>query len=105
MGEESSQKQLLLRIHDLEDRLDVDVETIKLLEAEGLANRDEITQLKTALTACRQIGAAIGILMNAHGVNEAKAFAALCRVSQDSNIKVRDLALRVIEERKLPGVV
>jgi AmiR/NasT family two-component response regulator len=105
MDEELSRHQMQLRIHDLEDQVDVEAETVRLLEAEGLANRDEIANLEAALAACRRIGVAVGILMNAHGVSEAKAFAALRRVSQDSNVKVRDLAVRVIEAGHLPGVV
>jgi hypothetical protein len=52
--------------------------------------------LEFALVTNRRIGIAVGILMCRLGVTEDRAFAVLCKHSQDHNVKVRDLAEEVI---------
>jgi AmiR/NasT family two-component response regulator len=42
---------------------------------------------------------AIGIVMERYGVEEDRAFAFLVRVSQDSNVKLREVAADIIAER------
>ena len=58
--------------------------------------------LQRALQHSRDIGAAIGILMARHKLTQEQAFAALRRVSQDSNRKLYSIAQNVIETRELP---
>lgn len=70
-----------------------------------MAHTDSAQQaadLKQALGASRQIGAAIGILMAAHGVPEETAFAMLRAVSNRLNRKLRDIAAEVTDSRRLP---
>ena len=55
-----------------------------------------IEQLEQALESSRTIGAAIGILMATLGVDQVTAFAALKRTSQDDNIKLRELAAKMV---------
>lgn len=48
------------------------------------------------------IGIAQGILMQRYGMGEGTAFEVLRRYSNQDNVKLRDLAQRVIAERALP---
>jgi ANTAR domain-containing protein len=83
-------------ISDLEDKAGVDRAVITQLEADGIVDRKEIEGLRIALTSCRRIGVAIGVVMVKRSVNEDEAFAILSTVSQDTHRKVRDLADDVI---------
>jgi len=64
--------------------------------------QQEVQQLRVALDSNRRIGAAIGILVIAHNCTEDEAFHVLRRASQRLNIKLRDVAERVIEARGQP---
>jgi AmiR/NasT family two-component response regulator len=59
--------------------------------------------LATALTTSRQIGTAIGILMNARRITADDAFELLRGSSQQLNRKLRDVALEVTETGTLPS--
>ena len=63
---------------------------------------DKAGSLERALSASRQIGAAIGILMATYKVTEDKAFAMLQASSQHLNRKLRDIATDVTETGDLP---
>ena len=52
--------------------------------------------LEFALATNRRIGIAVGILMCRLGITEDRAFAVLCKHSQDHNVKVRDLAEEIV---------
>ncbi len=58
--------------------------------------------LSIALDGRKRIGQAQGILMERHGLDEDQAFEVLKRYSQDHNIKLRELAERLVVTRKLP---
>jgi len=64
----------------------------------AIAASEEADQLRTALESRHTIGVAQGILMHRYGLSEDRSFLFLCRVSQDSNTKLRDVAAKVIEE-------
>ncbi len=49
------------------------------------------------------IGQVQGILMERFKVTAEQAFAALSRVSQESNVKLRDVAQRLIDTGETPG--
>jgi GAF domain-containing protein len=66
------------------------------LEEEGTG---EAANLRTALETRDLIGQAKGILMERQDLTAEQAFTALCRVSQNSNVKLRDVAARVVEAR------
>jgi GAF domain-containing protein len=58
--------------------------------------------LSKAVDARKLIGQAMGILMERYNVDDDRAFAILRRYSQDANTKLRDVAQRLIDTRKLP---
>ena len=66
--------------------------------------RGQADGLRVALDSSRQIGAAIGILMAYHKVTETEAFNLLRVASQHRHIKLRDIALQVVETGALPKV-
>lgn len=68
----------------------------RLADAEERADR-----LQQALQSNRRIGMALGILMARHGLTEAQAFRALRDQSNERNVKIRDLAERVIYTGRL----
>nr|WP_090275657.1 GAF and ANTAR domain-containing protein [Mycolicibacterium komanii]CRL68694.1 response regulator with putative antiterminator output domain protein [Mycolicibacterium komanii] len=56
-------------------------------------------QLQSAMATRDRIGQAKGIIMERYGVDEVRAFEMLKQLSQDSNVKLADVAQRVIETR------
>ncbi|RYP83400.1 ANTAR domain-containing protein [Nocardioides guangzhouensis] len=71
--------------------------------AVAVASTREQTQLWEAIDARQLIGQATGILMERFAMDEERAFAVLRRYSQDRNVKLRDVAARLVETRRLPG--
>ncbi|MFB8247789.1 GAF and ANTAR domain-containing protein [Streptomyces sp. NPDC001046] len=80
-----------------------DVETAGWLLAShaavALADARTIDQLQHALDTRHAIGEAMGILMERHGMTEDDAFNVLRRISQHHNVKLRDIAQRIRDER------
>ncbi|WP_040453988.1 MULTISPECIES: GAF and ANTAR domain-containing protein [Kribbella] len=58
--------------------------------------------MAAAVDARKLVGQAMGILMERYDVDGDRAFAILRRYSQDTNTKLRDVAVQLIETRKLP---
>lgn len=56
-----------------------------------------VDQLRQAVETRETIGKAIGILMEREGVSDEDAFAMLRTASQNSNVKLRDIAAEVVE--------
>jgi hypothetical protein len=50
----------------------------------------------TAMESRRAIGMAIGVVMERYQIDDDRAFAFLVRVSQDSNVKLRDVAADIV---------
>ncbi|MFF7892142.1 GAF and ANTAR domain-containing protein [Streptomyces sp. NPDC007907] len=63
--------------------------------AVALATARTVDQLEHALETRHAIGEAMGILMERHELSEDEAFGVLRRLSQDHNLKLRDVARRV----------
>ena len=59
--------------------------------------------LRAAMATRNLLGQAQGILMERFKVTAEQAFAALSRVSQESNVKLRDVAQRLIDTGETPG--
>jgi ANTAR domain len=70
----------------------------ELLQAERRLAKahNQVTNLEIALNSNRDIGTAIGILMNAHLVTQDQAFSMLRTASQHSHRKLREIANEVI---------
>jgi hypothetical protein len=67
--------------------------------AVALADARTIDQLEQAMQTRHAIGEAMGILMERHRLSEDEAFDVLRRISQQHNVKLRDVAQRVRGER------
>jgi GAF domain-containing protein len=67
----------------------------------AVASAREVHELGEALDARKVVGQAMGILMERFDLDSDRAFAVLRRYSQDHNIKLRDVAQRLIETRSL----
>jgi GAF domain-containing protein len=65
----------------------------------ALSNAHERETLNQALQSRKVIGQAIGIIMERYDMNEDRAFAFLVRASSQSNIKVRDIAQELVDQR------
>ncbi len=67
------------------------------------ASADKAANLENALSTSRQIGAAIGILMNVHKITADQAFELLRESSQRLNRKLHDIAYDVTQTGTLPN--
>lgn len=97
---------LNLYSHEVRDFTDEDIALASIFGqhasvALAAARREE--NLKAAVDARHLIGQAQGILMERFGLRADQAFAVLRRYSQDNNVKLRTVAERLIESRRLPG--
>jgi ANTAR domain len=63
----------------------------------------QIRQLRTALDSRDVIGQAKGILMERYRLTPDGAFALLARASQDTNVKLREVAAELCRTGSLPG--
>ena len=73
----------------------------RVVAATGFAAREQ--HLRKAVESHEEIGQAVGILVERHRWTPGTAFEHLKRVSQDHNIKLREVAQRVIESGAVPG--
>jgi AmiR/NasT family two-component response regulator len=80
-----------------------DPERERLIEELDRA-RAEVEGLQAALASRHMIGMAQGILMLRYGVDETKAFAFLSRTSQQENVKLREVAQRIVQQVGSEGV-
>ncbi|MFE7168351.1 GAF and ANTAR domain-containing protein [Streptomyces sp. NPDC057616] len=67
--------------------------------AVALADARTIDQLQHGMETRHAIGEAMGILMERHGLSEDDAFGVLRQISQNHNVKLRDVAQRVRSQR------
>ena len=73
----------------------------RVLEASASADRE--IHLQRAVESHRLIGQAIGILIERHRLSSTQAFDMLKQASMDRNIKLREIASRVIETGAEPS--
>lgn len=69
----------------------------------ALDRGEESTTLRRGLESNREIGKAIGLLMAVHSIDDDQAFEMLAQVSQEMNIKLANVAARVIEDHRQRG--
>lgn len=70
--------------------------------ATAISNTQLVSGLQTALQSRHLIGVAQGILMSQYDMGLETAFEVLRRYSSHSNVKLREVALKVVELRSLP---
>jgi len=70
--------------------------------AVAVAGTTQTSQLRDALDTRDVIGQAKGILMARRNLTADQAFDVLRRTSQNLNVKLRDLAVRIAETRAVP---
>lgn len=70
----------------------------------AIAQGEDAATLRRGLLSNREIGKAVGMLMLLHNISEDEAFDVLRRYSQDLNIKLADVARKVIENRGRPDM-
>jgi GAF domain-containing protein len=68
----------------------------------AMGNARDRDNLNEALHSRKVIGQAIGILSERYGMNEDRAFAFLIRASSNGNVKLRDVAQELVDERNAP---
>jgi GAF domain-containing protein len=90
-----------------------DIDAVEIIAAMGAgyvlhatevrAQHELAEQLQRALESRDTIGQAKGVLMARHGVDATGAFAMLRRLSQEHNIKLRDVAASLVEAERPTG--
>lgn len=69
----------------------------------SLATKLDSEGLRKAVDARKLIGMAMGMIMERYGLDSDRAFDVLRRLSQSENVKLREVARQVVENRGLPG--
>lgn len=75
----------------------------RLADAERAAGRE--AQLKEAVASHRVVGQAVGILVERHRLLPDEAFDRLRKASQDKNLRIRELAERILETGEEPEAI
>lgn len=78
-------------------------QVVAAMAAVALARSLNDEQLATALESRTVIGQATGIIMERYGLDDKRAFEVMRRISSHDNIKLRDLAVRVVTDHPLEG--
>lgn len=68
----------------------------------ALATARKQESLAEAVDARKLVGQAMGILMERYQIGDEQAFAILRRYSQDTNVKLREIARELVTTRRLP---
>lgn len=97
-----------LNLYDpMPDKFTVDDQAVAQIFARHAAtaiSQARVTaNLWNAIDARKRVGQAQGILMERYDLNEDQAFQVLLRYSQSNNMKLRDVAEKLIATRSLPG--
>jgi hypothetical protein len=87
------------RVGAFED-LDLLSELFAHQSAVALDYARHISNLEQAVESRRLVGQAVGIVMERFGLDEARAFGFLTRLSQNNNIKLRVVAERLLEQTR-----
>jgi hypothetical protein len=83
---------------DIEPEAESITELFAIHAATTLGSVIQTEQLNQAMHTRKVIGQAIGILMERYDIPEDNAFRFLVRASQSDNIKVRDIAQRIVDQ-------
>ena len=66
----------------------------------ALNRGEDADSLRRGLASSREIGQAVGLLMALHRVSDDEAFDILVRTSQNMNVKIAELARKVIVQHR-----
>lgn len=66
----------------------------------GAAQHDRAESLQRGLESNREIGKAIGLIMATHKIDDAEAFNVLKKASSELNVKLAEIARRVVEDQR-----
>lgn len=80
------------------EELDALSELFSHQSAMALAYAREISGLENAVKSRQLIGQAVGVVMERFKLTDARAFAFLARLSSHQNIKLRDIAQKLVDE-------
>ena len=69
----------------------------------GAAHHERAENLKRGLESNREIGKAIGLIMATHQVSDDEAFDVLRKTSSELNVKLAEIARRVIDDQSTSG--
>ena len=86
---------------DMPDAFDPDDIVVELFAHHArvaLGYAAELDSLRRGLESRTEIGKAIGLMMARYGLDDHQAFRYLVRVSQNSNVKLREVATKVLQE-------
>jgi GAF domain-containing protein len=84
---------------DIDPQAEAIAELFAAHAAIALGNAHARETLNEALQSRKVIGQAIGILMERYEMNDERAFAFLVRASSHSNLKLRDIAQELVDQR------
>ena len=82
--------------HAFDDETRAAAEIYAVHAAVAMDKARAVTSLSEALATRQLIGQAVGILMHTYTVDDSAAFGYLTRVSQTTNVKLREVATRVV---------
>ena len=68
----------------------------------AISHADKVFNLRRAVASRQQIGQAVGILMERHKIDEDAAFKRLIAASQQTHLKLRDIAARISQTGEEP---
>jgi hypothetical protein len=71
---------------------------------DAVAQGEDAASLRRGLASSRAIGKAIGMLMVLNDVSDEDAFGLLRRISQETNVKLADVAADIVRKRSLVAV-
>lgn len=71
--------------------------------AVAFASARNDAQLHEAIETRQEIGEALGIAMERYKLSEQRAFEVLKRLSQNNNVKLRDIARQIVETGEISG--
>ncbi len=93
------------RVEGFDDEAIITAHIYATHASSAIALTNEIDTLTTALQSRHAIGVAQGLLMFRYGLDEQSAFQVLRRLSSHENVKLRDIAGRVIQEFRQTGTL
>ncbi|GAB1814189.1 GAF and ANTAR domain-containing protein [Mycobacterium sp. MUNTM1] len=71
--------------------------------ANAVANGEDAATLHRGLLSNREIGKAIGMLMTLNNIAEEQAFDLLRRISQETHVKLADIAVQIVQRHNRPS--